>query len=64
MWFKSLLLALIGYWIYKRVFRVVNAVKEDGQPQQRRRPAPKPSNKKPSLDHSSGGDYVDYEEID
>jgi hypothetical protein len=64
MWFKSLLLVLIGYWIYKRVFRVVDAVKQDGNPQQSKTTTiRKKSNKRPKLDHSDGGDYVDYEEI-
>ncbi len=64
MWFKYLLLVLVGYWIYKRVFRVVDAVKRDGQPPQDSKARPTESNNKSNIDHSKGGEYVDYEEID
>jgi hypothetical protein len=62
--FKYLLIGLIAYWVFRRVFKVADAVKQDGKPTQSDRPKQQPPNKKPNIDHSKGGEYVDYEEVD
>ena len=63
MMFKYLLIVLIGYWVFKRVTRVADAVKRDGRPPEDKHPN---SNKKKNtnIDHSKGGEYVDYEEVE
>ena len=63
MFFKSLLVVLIGYWIYKRVFRVVDAVKQDGKPKQTKNSTTR-QQRKTSSDHTNKGEYVDYEEVE
>ncbi|MGK0368641.1 MAG: hypothetical protein ACJAYZ_000506, partial [Bacteroidia bacterium] len=40
------------------------AVKKDGNPPQSGGPTQQPPNKKPNIDHSKGGEYVDYEEVE
>ncbi|MFT5952092.1 MAG: hypothetical protein ACI9AU_000808 [Bacteroidia bacterium] len=62
--FKYLLIGLIAYWVFKRVFKVADAVKQDRNPPQSDRPSPPQPNKKPNIDHSKGGEYVDYEEVE
>jgi hypothetical protein len=61
--FKYLLIGLVAYWVFKRIFKVADAVKRDGKPPQDDTATP-PPNKKPNIDHSKGGEYVDYEEVD
>jgi len=61
--FKYLLIALVAYWVFKRVFKVADAVKRDGQPTQDNR-SRQNNNKKSNIDHSKGGEYVDYEEVE
>lgn len=56
---KFILLAIIGYFILKRVFKVSEAVRNDGKAPSKQNTSPKPSNK-----DKHGGEYVDYEEID
>lgn len=62
--FKYLLIGLVAYWVFKRIFKVADAVKRDGKPPQGDSATPPPPNKKPNIDHSKGGEYVDYEEVD
>ena len=62
--FKYLLIGLVAYWVFKRIFKVADAVKRDGKPPQDDSDTPPPPNKKPNIDHSKGGEYVDYEEVD
>ncbi len=63
--FKYLLIALVAYWVFKRVFKVADAVKRDGQtPQDDRARPQQPNSKNSNVDHSKGGEYVDYEEIE
>ena len=61
--FKYLLIVLIGYWVFKRATRVADAVKRDGRPTENQKSKP---NKKTdtNIDHSKGGEYVDYEEVE
>jgi len=54
----------VAYWVFKRIFKVADAVKRDGKPPQDDSNTPPPPNKKPNIDHSKGGEYVDYEEVD
>ena len=64
--FKYLILGLLAYWIYKRIFRVADAVRQDGNASSTDRTA-KPTNTPPqksNMDHSKGGEYVDYEEVE
>ena len=62
--FKYLLIALIGYWVFKRIFNVADAVKRDGRPASNDNiPSDKPKNKS-NIDHSKGGQYIDYEEAE
>ncbi len=62
--FKYLLIGLVAYWVFKRIFKVADAVKRDRKPPQDDSATPKPPDKKPNIDHSKGGEYVDYEEVD
>jgi hypothetical protein len=62
--FRYLLIGLVAYWLFKRVFKVADAVKRDGKPPQNDTATPKSPNKKSQIDHSKGGEYVDYEEIE
>ena len=54
--FKYLLIGLIAYWVFKRVFKVADAVKQDGNPPQSDRTSPPQPNKKSTIDHSKGGE--------
>lgn len=62
--FRYILIGLIAYWVIKRIARVVGAIQKDGPDKPNntttRRKAPGQSN----IDHSKGGEYVDYEEIE
>ncbi len=62
--FKYLLIGLVAYWVFKRIFKVADAVKRDRKPPQDDSATPTPPNKKPKIDHSKGGEYVDYEEVE
>jgi hypothetical protein len=62
--FKYLLIGLVAYWVFKRIFKVAEAVKKDGNPPQSGGPTQQPPKKKPNIDHSKGGEYVDYEEVE
>ncbi len=53
--FKYLAIGILLFWIYKRVFRIKEAVKEDSSNNNNQ-----PNSKK----DNHGGDYVDYEEIE
>ncbi|MGB0851302.1 MAG: hypothetical protein ACPGTP_08635 [Bacteroidia bacterium] len=59
--FRYLLVGLIIYWIGKRVFKLSDAVKNDGKPKNENPPS---GNKTRSTSDKHGGDYVDFEEVD
>ncbi len=62
--FKYLLIALVGYWVFRRVFNIADAVKRNGHPAPKENiPSDKPKNKS-NIDHSKGGQYIDYEEVE
>lgn len=62
--FKYLLIGLVAYWVFKRVFKVADAVKRDGQQSQDHKANPSNPSNKSNIDHSKGGEYVDYEEVE
>lgn len=59
---RFLVIGILVYWIFKRIFKVADAVKRDGQPISNKPPV-KPKSKS-NIDHSNGGEYVDFEEIE
>ena len=62
--FKYLLIALVGYWVFRRVFKVADAVKRDGRPAPDENITSEKPKSKSNIDHSKGGQYVDYEEVE
>jgi hypothetical protein len=62
--FKYLLIGLVIYWVSRRIFRVADAVKRDSVPPQNEPKTTNPPNTKSTIDHSKGGEYVEYEEVE
>ena len=56
--FRYILLGLVAYWLFKRVFKIRDAVRTDRHPSQPQAPKKEPKKDK------HGGEYVDYEEVE
>ncbi len=62
--FKYVLVTLIAYWLIKRVFRVADAIKRDSPKQPNYTKEADHTTSKSSVDHSKGGEYIDFEEVE
>ncbi|MBT6234724.1 MAG: hypothetical protein HOI49_01360 [Bacteroidetes bacterium] len=59
--FKYIIIGLVVYWLYKRTF---SSAKRPNRQQPGGIPRPSQPNKQSTVDHSKGGEYVDYEEVE
>lgn len=63
--FKYLFIALVGFWVFRRVFKTPNNTDRDSTPPPDNTAKPQqPNTKNSNVDHSKGGEYVDYEEVE